>query len=295
MAMPPPTTQPRSPLGLAHHRIFGRVHVVLYASEIPADDPDSPYAYFGESECSCQRLGIDRTMGPVSLLVLYNFSRKLDELIQSNPHRSTALCVIPNVEAETTAALLLGTYMVMRLDFSTEEAARRLDKLHVAPFPNSLQQTKCRRHSTPIPAGPIVESAAGSDHHSSKRELLRVKDCLEALQLAKKLRWIDLCAQDESKGDPNQPGAPSYGFDATEYEFLTNPLNADLNEASILPPEDFERTISNEALCPKNAGLCSGELMLQCIASSVCREDSNRQRDHEGWVRLPSPQGRPPQ
>jgi hypothetical protein len=218
--------QPHTPLSLAHHRIFGRVHVVLLAADIPSDHPDAQYAYFDLSEYKCHpRQEIDHAKCPVSILMLHNFSQKLDELIQRNPHRSTALCVVPSVEAETIAALLLGTYMIMRFELSPDDAMKRLELMNIAPLPDELLAVSCLGEYSRTQdelckksAGPVVCNG----------QPLRVKDCLEAMRLAKNLRWIDLSNQ---QSDDNQQG-PVLGFDAEEYEFLSNPLNADLTEVS---------------------------------------------------------------
>jgi hypothetical protein len=219
--------QPHTPLSLAHHRIFGRVHVVLLAADIPSDHPDAQYAYFDLSGYKCHpRQEIDHTMCPVSILMLHNFSQKLDELIQRNPHRSTALCVVPSVEAETIAALLLGTYMIMRFDLSPDDAMKRLELMNIAPLPDELLAVSCLGEYSRT-QDELCKKSAGPAVCNGQP--LRVKDCLEAMRLAKNLRWIDLSNQ-HSDND-NQQG-PVLGFDAEEYEFLSNPLNADLTEVS---------------------------------------------------------------
>ena len=161
--------------------------------------------------------------------MLHNFSQKLDELIQSNPHRSTALYVVPNVEAETNAALLLGAYMVMRLDISPEDAMKRLAVLNIAPFPNGPLPAKCQIISNRLLDEIHRKVEANTKTSHCKQQLLRVIDCLEVMLLAKNLRWIDLSSQ---LSNENQQDVPAHMFDAEEYEFLSNPLNADLNEVS---------------------------------------------------------------
>jgi hypothetical protein len=50
------------------------------------------------------------------------------------------------------------------------------------------------------------------------------------MKLAKSLRWINLSGH---QSDDSYLG-PALDFDAEEYEFLNNPLNADLTEVSLL-------------------------------------------------------------
>jgi hypothetical protein len=76
-----------------------------------------------------------------------------------------------------------------------------------------------------------VKRAGGDNSDRIGSEFrLEVKDCLEALQLAKDLSWVSLAPSDleteENEGCCGRNG----GFDAVEYEFLDNPLNADLHE-----------------------------------------------------------------
>ena len=108
-----------------HHRIFGRVHLVNIKN-IPDDHVESPYAYFG----ICPNFNLTMTWNewpmPCSLLTIYNFCKIVDEQVLNNPHRSTALCAGDSAESQTTAALLLGAYMIMRLDLRSELVMLRL-------------------------------------------------------------------------------------------------------------------------------------------------------------------------
>ncbi len=134
-------------LELAHHRIFGRVHVVLHGSNVPSDDPAAPFAYFSAgSELVYHPFCND--FGPMNLLMLHKFCRHLDNVIQHNPHRSTAMSALVSREGQTSAALLLGTYMVMRMDFASDEATQRLAPLKAIPFRDILPtgcKTRCLR------------------------------------------------------------------------------------------------------------------------------------------------------
>jgi hypothetical protein len=122
---------------VTHHRVFGRVHLVLNDSKLPIEDPASPFEYFTiGSELVYHPFCDD--FGPMNLLMLHKFCRKLDIIIQRNSHRSTALVVTTRLEDRTGAALFLGTYMVMRMDFEPEEAAQRLSPLNAIPFRDIL-------------------------------------------------------------------------------------------------------------------------------------------------------------
>jgi hypothetical protein len=206
--------------GVIHHRVFGRVHVLLNSPKAPADDSSAPYAYFEiDSEIMYEPFFED--FGPTNLLMLYKFCRKLDDMIQCNPHRSTALCVAPDLKAQTAAALFLGTYMVMLMDFNPDDVEHRLAPLRTIPFRDILFRDNM-----------ILTSATGSIR---KRKGLNecsgfglsVRDCLDALRRAKGLRWIDLAqAAQLERNECNG----CCGFDADEYKLLDNPLNADLHE-----------------------------------------------------------------
>jgi hypothetical protein len=222
-----PMAQLYAPLSLVHHRIFGRVHVVLLDADKPTDHPESQYAYFDLSDFKCNRQGEHHTVYPVSILMLHNFSQRLDELIQRNPHRCTALRVVPSVEAETIAALLLGTYMVMRLDISSDDAMKRLEGMNIAPLQDELLPAVCKEIFSPSQHQNRKKSGADA---CSKLRLLLVRDCLDAMKLAKSLHWINLSGH---QSDDSHQG-PALDFDAEEYEFLNNPLNADLTEVSLL-------------------------------------------------------------
>jgi hypothetical protein len=126
------------PITLAtHHRIFGRVHLVLYDATLPNDDPAAPFAYFSPgSELVYHPFCND--FGPMNLLVLHKFCLNLDSMIQKNPHRSTAMKISMCLDDQTSAALFLGTYMVMRMDFESNEAIRRLAPLNIIPYRDIL-------------------------------------------------------------------------------------------------------------------------------------------------------------
>ena len=130
-----------SSLEFTHHRIFGRVHFVVHGSKLPIDDPSSPFGYFSVgSELVYHPFCND--FGPMNLLMLYKFCRKLDIIIQQNLHRSTALVVTARKEDQTNAALFLGAYMVMRMDFEPHDAAQRLSPLNAIPFRDILPPGK---------------------------------------------------------------------------------------------------------------------------------------------------------
>ena len=205
---------------ITHHRVFGRVHVILHANILPEDDPDSPYAYFGIDQDLTYYPLLDE-FGPMNLLMIHKFKCKLDAIIQRNPHRSTAMWVGHNAESRTNAALFLGAYMVMNLNFSPVEAEKRLAPLCAIAFRDVL------------PPSTSKESVIWRVQ-SEKRTVrpacvfkLNVRDCLEALLHAKGLRWLRLS---EFEAADEKTGICSGTFDPVEYEFLDNPLNADLHE-----------------------------------------------------------------
>ena len=213
---------------LIHHRIFGRVHLVLTGTTDVNDDPSAPYAYFGIDDELSYDPFLDE-FGPSSILALYQFSRKLDSIIQNNPHRSTALCVGQDAKAQTTAALLLGAYMVMLMDFTPNQALARLPPLDIICFGNIFFSKEA---NVPTSFGTILRYHKDRPTCNESVFTLCVRDCLEALRLAKRLGWADL-AQGSSQNDEGY----FIGFDVEDYAFLDNPLNADLHEVcSALSP-----------------------------------------------------------
>ena len=112
--------------------------------------------------------------------------------------------------------------MVMLMDFTPNEAQQRLMLLRTIPFRDVLFRTNW----TPTSSTGSNRKRKGRNEYSGFG--LGVRDCLEALNRAKGLRWVDLAQREQTNGN----GAN--GFDADEYEFLDNPLNADLHEVCFL-------------------------------------------------------------
>ena len=222
-----------------YHRIFGRVHVVFNSSTLANDSKDeaSPYAYFTIGSELMYEPFLD-DFGPPNLLMLHKFCRKLDGIIQDNPHRSTALCVSPDPKAQTNAGFYLGAYMLMQMDYTPYEAKARLAPLKLIPFRDIgviSDIKRCASSST---------TRASKDKHGSFQ--LSLDDCLDALQRTKGLGWVDL-AQHSNRQDAG--GA----FDAEEYEFLDNPLNADLHEAiDDTRAEYYTRVKAKGIACPNS-------------------------------------------
>jgi hypothetical protein len=201
---------------------------------MPTDSPDSPYAYFEIDQDLTYDPFFD-DFGPMNLLMIHRFKHKLSTIIYSNAHRSTAMWVGRSPEARTNAALFLGSYMVMSLDFSPTTAEQRLAPLCAIAFRDvlpPLSPAECVRRRTQSKL-----SVQGTSTYAGGFKL-SVRDCLEALQRAKELRWLRL-SESEANDDPC-----SGAFDPEEFEFLDNPLNADLHEVG-RGPEPNEGRFTN--------------------------------------------------
>jgi hypothetical protein len=168
-------------------RIFGRVHLVTLA-QIPVDCPDSSYVYFGidDSVVDSSKLRM-----PCTLLDFHTFFHIIDDQVLKNSSRSNVLCAEESAESQTAAALLLGAYMIMRLDMRPGHVMWRLN----TALQRRFVSFDCVRTMQ------IFE--------------LKLEDCLDALGKAKTLRWVDFSED---------------GFDPEEYKHLDSPLNAGMHE-----------------------------------------------------------------
>jgi hypothetical protein len=174
-----------------HTRIFGRVHMVQSQTP-PWSCTTDQYGYLQVTN------DISDAFGPANLLSLYQFCKMMDEHIANNAHRSTALWAGQTRETLSTAAFLLGSYMLMRLDAKVGDIMERLDAVAGCTF--GFKDAAHANHSSAFTAA---------------SPMLSVRDCLEALQRSKSLGWISF-ADD--------------GFDAEEYAHFADPLNAGLHE-----------------------------------------------------------------
>jgi hypothetical protein len=169
-------------------RIFGRVHLISL-TQIPDDQPGSSFAYFGIGDSVVDSRKF-RT--PCTLLDFHRVFRIIDQQVVENPHRSNVLCAEGSAGSQTAAALMLGAYMIMRLDMQPGHVMWRLK--------TSLRNL-----------------CSGFDFCWQSEQVfgLRLEDCLDALSKAKTLRWLDFSED---------------GFDPDEYKHLDNPLNAGMHE-----------------------------------------------------------------
>ncbi len=102
--------------------------------------------------------------GPTSLISLHQFCKVMDQHITNNSHRSTALWAGQTQETFATAAFLLGSYMLMRLDAPISDIMERLDAV-AGKMAFGFKNVVHVKSSVSYAASPI----------------LSVRDCLEAL------------------------------------------------------------------------------------------------------------------
>ena len=137
--------------------------------------------------------------GPMNLQATMIFSERLHSILSAHPKQSIALHCALNNEDVTNAAYLIGAYMILHLDMTSEEVERRLcDPLlqHLISFRD-------------VSLGPQT-------FH------LHLCDCWAGLWQADQLGWIRRTAA---------------GFDYAAYAHYGDPLNGDLHE--VVPGKFF--------------------------------------------------------
>ena len=172
------------------HHVFGRVHLIESSCEPSILPRDSRFEYFSLDDGSVRYTALEDDFGPMNLGKVYEFCEIIDQKLKQT-NLLVALVSPCDSKDLTNAVFLLGAYMVMLLDNDVPAILAYLDTL--------LKKT------IPFKNVSRVSSNFG----------LYVQDCLAGLQKAKCLGWIDF-----------RQGS----FDASEYNHLDSPLNANLHE-----------------------------------------------------------------
>ena len=129
--------------------------------------------------------------GPLNLASVHDFCQVVDQEIQASDGQPVFMQTSDDQRSLTNAVFLLGAYMIMKLDKTTEQVAETFE-----PLADLLASYR--------DVSPEAQSFS-----------LRVRDCWAGLYRAKQLAWVKLGGED--------------GFDRDEYAELDSPLNADLH------------------------------------------------------------------
>ena len=129
--------------------------------------------------------------GPVNLACTFRFCELLRAILKCKPHHNVEIVSSSDERSLTNGVFLLGAYMIMILDHSTEQVLERFESLQM--------RLKTFRDVSP---------GAQTFH-------LHLRDCWQGLQKAKQLTWINF-----TEG----------GFELADYEHCDSPVHADLHE-----------------------------------------------------------------
>ncbi len=110
-----------------HHRIFDQVHIAIAHNDdlqkLSGLRPE--FSYFSIEGAICY-VGFADDFGPMNLGSISQFCTLLDEEKQRACQRPIALLVPPSRRSLTNAVLLMGAYMILKMDF--DDAAAIMDK-----------------------------------------------------------------------------------------------------------------------------------------------------------------------
>jgi cell division cycle 14 len=171
-----------------HFHIVDRVHLAITKEHTELDR--TGFAYFSIEDKICY-FGFADDFGPMHLGSIYQFCEVLCDELDKHEKQFVALQSLSDPRSVTNAVFLLGSYMIMKLDYSLQQVTDGLEVLTKMLVPY--------RDVTP-----------GVQNFN-----LYVHDCWEGLVTAKQLGWVDFGPE---------------AFDLEEYQHLDSPLNADLHE-----------------------------------------------------------------
>ena len=174
-----------------HFRLFDSVYISFLSKNGDLKTVCNPLLNRLPIDSLCSDNHWSVYFGPANLKRIHDFCQLL-ETQQQISKRPITLTVSAEPHIATKAVFLLGSYMILMRD-DTEEFIKLIASFEgtIKPFKDMLYDTQ-----------------------SSSLDL-GVDDCLHALRKARDLKWVDF--------------GPD-GFDADEYKFFENPLNADMNE-----------------------------------------------------------------
>ena len=168
-------------------RIFQRFRFAIIDNNFKENDC---FLYFSIDK-SLFYDGFCDDFGPMSLGTIHEFNTIVETHLRLTSKDIVMTTSQEESQAITNAVFLVGSYMIMKLNFEPASVAKRLSTFS--------------RYAIPY------RDVSPGDQNF----FLDVQDCWEGLWRAKELRWADF--------------GPS-GFDLEEYRYYDNPLNADLHE-----------------------------------------------------------------
>jgi cell division cycle 14 len=178
-----------------NYYLFGRFYLAVSKTEISHDKCTRRAFHYFNLDKRLTYLGFCDDFGPMCLGHVARFCTLVDEELSAHTNAKIALATSEHRPTLTNAVFLVGAYMIMKLDMTTEEVEKRCSAL------------------LPLLASYRDVSPGQQNFH------LHVRDCWAGLWRAKQHRWFDLCSPDS--------------FDAEEYEHYDSPLNGDLHH--VLP------------------------------------------------------------
>ena len=124
--------------------------------------------------------------------IVFKFCHALEAKLKLREGGLVAYCIENSPKAVANAVFLMGCYLMLRCNHSSQRAASVFSSLDIAPF----------RDATFV----------RSDYD------LRLVDCLSGLEKATSLGWFDISREG--------------GFDVDTYEYFNNPTHGDIHQVS---------------------------------------------------------------
>jgi cell division cycle 14 len=175
---------------IIHHHIFDRMFLCETCPDSLGTNCDRRYEYFRLLEDSVSYSAFEDEFGPMNLANIHQFCLSFDAKLRSS-ELLISMVTPCDRKALTTSIFLLGSYMILSLNYDLATVLKSLEFF--------IAKTIFFSNVT----------------RSSSNFGLQVQDCLAGLFKAKSFGWVDF-----------QFG----GFDAAEYSHLDSPLNANLHE-----------------------------------------------------------------
>ena len=177
---------------ILNENVFGQVHITVVESEIYNEDLASSFAFCVKIDSHVSYNSFCDDFGPMNLEMLHRFCTLLDTQIRESSGQPVLIISKSESKFLTNVVFLLGSYMILRLDFGLEALVLRLQS--VLPL-----------------AMPYRDLSPGKSCLD-----LRLQDCWVGLLRAKQLSWAHF-------------GEGPSAFDPKQYAHYDSPINADLH------------------------------------------------------------------
>ena len=177
----------------------------LYIANFRRKDDEGQYHFFTSKDYFEYNPLCD-DFGPMNVFAIVRFIELLEEETDFNESKKIVYLVDRGRRPFTNGAFLIGAYMILKLDFKTDDILEKFNGIDQHIFEPFRDAT-----FAPVEFG------------------LSLLDCFQALQKAKTLGWLRL---------PESPGI--WGkINIDEYDHYEDPLNGDLVQVhNHCPPQD---------------------------------------------------------